>query len=207
MDESLQTSSNAFGWMKIFVNVNEVYSQRSNWLRRQQWLTYCQFDSIGTDFNEKILVLFQENAFDIFFCNCVVVLNLTLYVLIISLILQIAGILLSLLTKLGGDIGMVSIRPCVRASVHPSVCLSVPPGFPTIIWKSHHSIHFKFNVGICWASVQNWFAFGMTLAQFWPSSGQKMTENGPKWWFPIIISKSIHIIQFKLSVYTYWVSV
>ena len=96
-----------------------------------------------------------------------------------------------------------SVCPCVRASI----CLSVPPGFPTIIWKSHHSIHFKFNVGICWASVQNWFAFGMTLTQFWPSSGQKITENGPKWWFPIIISKSIHIIQFKLCVYTYWVSV
>ena len=130
MDESLQTSSNAFGWMKIFVNVNEVYSQRSNWPRRQQWLTYCQIDSIGTDFNEKICVLFQENAFGIFFCNCVVVLNLTLYVLIISLIIQITGILLSLLTKLGGDIGMVSIRPCVRASVHPSLCPSLRDFLP-----------------------------------------------------------------------------
>ena len=75
-------------------------------------------------------VLFQENAFDVFFCNCVVVLNLSLYMLIISLILQITGILLSRLTKSGRDIGMVSIRPCVRASVRLSVCPSLRDFLP-----------------------------------------------------------------------------
>ena len=32
-------------------------------------------------------------------------------------------------------------------------------------------------------------------------------ENGPRWWFLTIIWKSIHKIQFKLVVYTCWVSV
>ena len=77
------------------------------------------------------------------------------------------SLLLSPPPKSGGDIGMVSVR--VRASV----C----PWFPTIIWKNNHSIHFKFGLGICWVSVQNWFA--------WPNFG----------------------IHFKLGVYTYWVSV
>ena len=34
-----------------------------------------------------------------------------------------------------------------------------------------------------------------------------MTENGRKWWFPTIIWKNTHTIQFKVSVYTYCVSV
>ena len=89
--------------------------------------------------------------------------------------------------------------PCVRVSVRPSIY----PGFLIIIWKSNHSIDFKFGVGICWMSVQNWFSFG----QCWPSSGKKITENGPKCLFSTIIWKSIHTIQFKLGVYTYWVSV
>ena len=45
------------------------------------------------------------------------------------------------------------------------------------------------------------------LAQFWPSSVKKTTENGSKWWFPTIIWKSIHTIQLKLVVYTCCVSV
>ena len=49
--------------------------------------------------------------------------------------------------------------------------------------------------------------FWATLAQFWPSSGQKMTGNGWKLWFPTIISMSIHTIQFKLVVYTCWLRV
>ena len=49
--------------------------------------------------------------------------------------------------------------------------------------------------------------FWATLAKIWPYSGQKITENGPKWWFPTIIWKSVHTIQFKLGVYTYWVTV
>ena len=41
---------------------------------------------------------------------------------------------------------------------------------------------------------------GQILALYWPS-------NDWKWWFPTIIWKSIHAIQFKLGVYSYWVSV
>ena len=47
-------------------------------------------------------------------------------------------------TKLGGDIGMVSVRPFVR-----------PSGVSDIISKRNHSIRFKLNVGIYWVSVQN----------------------------------------------------
>ena len=49
--------------------------------------------------------------------------------------------------------------------------------------------------------------FWATLAQFWPWSGKKITDNGPKWWFLTIIWKSIHAIQLELAGYTYWVSV
>ena len=49
--------------------------------------------------------------------------------------------------------------------------------------------------------------FWITWTQFWSSSGKKMTENGSKCWFLTIISKSVHTIQFKLVVYTCWVSV
>ena len=41
---------------------------------------------------------------------------------------------------------------------------------------------------------------GQNLALWWP-------KNDWKWWFPTIIWKSIHAIQFKLGVYTYWLSV
>ena len=40
---------------------------------------------------------------------------------------------------------------CVRASIRL--------GFPTIIWKSNHSIHFKFGVGVCCFSV--WFTISL----------------------------------------------
>ena len=43
-----------------------------------------------------------------------------------------------------------------------------------------------------------------TLTKFRPSSGHKMTENGG---FRPLFEKSIHAIQFKLGVYTYWASV
>ena len=49
--------------------------------------------------------------------------------------------------------------------------------------------------------------FWVKLCQILPSSGQEMTENGSKWWFPTIIWKSIHTIKFKLGVYTRWVTV
>ena len=81
-------------------------------------------------------------------------------------------------------------------SESPSVHPSVRPRFPTIIWKSCYSINFKSGVRICWVSVQNWFA----LAQFYPSSGLKTTENGSKWWFPTIIWKKV----FTQSTLTLW---
>ena len=85
---------------------------------------------------------------------------------------------------------------------------SVRPGFPTITLKSNLSINFKFGVHICWVGVQNWFAFWAMLARFWLSRGQKLTENGSKYWFPTIVKKkNIHTIQFKLVVYIFWVSV
>ena len=59
----------------------------------------------------------------------------------------------------------VSLRPSVRL------------GFPTIIWKSNHSILFKFGVGICWVSVQNWFAF----EGHWPNFGHLVAKNDWKW--------------------------
>ena len=61
--------------------------------------------------------------------------------------------------------------------------------FPTIIWKSIHTIQIKLGMDTYWLSVQNWFTFG------------------PHWWFLTIICKSIHTIQFKFGVYTYWVNV
>ena len=54
-------------------------------------------------------------------------------------------------------------------------------------------------------SVHNWFAFGPRWPKFGPLVAT--TENASKCWFPTIIWKSIHAIQFKLGLYTYWVSV
>ena len=104
-----------------------------------------------------------------------------------------------------GDLVMVSVPQCVRL------------GFLTIIWKNNHSIHFKFGVGICWVSVQNYFSFGglsdhylkkyshnpiqncgvrllhecseiirfwAMFAQFWPSSGKKITWK----WVKMVVS-------------------
>ena len=67
----------------------------------------------------------------------------------------------SLQPKSEGNIGMVRERPCVH------------PGFTTIIWKSNHSINFKSGVGICWASVQNWFALG----RHWPKFGHLVAKK------------------------------
>ena len=64
-------------------------------------------------------------------------------------------------------------RPSVRACVR----LSVRPGFPTRIWKSNHSIYFKFGVCIFGAGVQNWLAFGPRWPNFDPLVAKKMTEN------------------------------
>ena len=57
----------------------------------------------------------------------------------------------------------------------------------TLIWRVFRIVLFFGHVG-------------QILALQWPS-------NDWKWWFPTIIWKSIHAIQFKLVVYTYWVSV
>ena len=58
------------------------------------------------------------------------------------------------------------VRPCVRQR------------FPTIIWKSNHSINFKFGVSICWISVQNWFAFGRHWPNFGPVVARKRLKMG-----------------------------
>ena len=83
---------------------------------------------------------------------------------------------------------------------------SVRPEFPTIIWKSNHSIDFKFGVCIYWVNVQNWFAFRPR----WPNFGPLVAKNNWKW-VKMLVSdrypKSIDAIQFKLGLYTYWVSV
>ena len=76
-------------------------------------------------------------------------------------------------TKSGGDIRMVSVCPCIRPCVRPSV----HPGFLTIIWKSNHSINFKFIACICWVSVQNWLTFGW----HWPNVGPLVAKKGWKW--------------------------
>ena len=39
--------------------------------------------------------------------------------------------------------------------------------FPTISWKTNHSIHFSLCVYTCWLSIQNWFAIGPC----WPNFG------------------------------------
>ena len=68
--------------------------------------------------------------------------------------------------------------------------------FPTVIWKSIHTIQFKLVVYTCWVSVQNWFAFGPC----WPNFGPLVATK----WLKIVVSdhnlkKSIHAIQFKLG--------
>ena len=61
----------------------------------------------------------------------------------------------------------------VRASIHPFVRAPVRPEFPTIIWKSNHSIQFKFSWGICGVGVKNWVAFGRRWTNFGPLEAKK----------------------------------
>ena len=78
-------------------------------------------------------------------------------------------------TKLGGAIRMLSVPPSVHL------------GFPPIIWKSNHSINFKFGVGISWVSVQNWFVLadvGPILALKWPKINWK--------WVKLLVSDHYH---------------
>ena len=70
---------------------------------------------------------------------------------------------------------------------------------------SHNPIHNL--VYTCWISIQNWSGFGRHWPNFGPLVAKKMTQRGSKWWFPTVIWKGIHTIEFKLGVYTYWVSV
>ena len=51
------------------------------------------------------------------------------------------------------------------------------------------------------------FRFWVTLAKFWPSSGQKWLKVSQNDGFSTIIWKCIHIIQSKLGVYTHWATV
>ena len=60
-------------------------------------------------------------------------------------------------------------HPSVRLSVHPPIC----PGFLTIILKNDHSMHFKL-LSECSELIHFW----AMLAQFQPSSGKKINENG-----------------------------
>ena len=82
-------------------------------------------------------------------------------------------------TKLGGDIGMMNVRPSVHTFVRPSV--HGPSGVSDHYLKKY-SINFKFVVCICWVFRTDSLLSHM-LAQFQPSSGQKMTANGSKYWF------------------------
>ena len=95
-----------------------------------------------------------------------------------------------------GDIGMVSARPSVR-----------PSGVSDHYLKKWSLNSFQILCRNLLGECSELIRFWATLVQFWPSSGQKITDNGPKWWFPTIIWKSIHTIQFKLDGYTYWVSI
>ena len=67
------------------------------------------------------------------------------------------------------------------------------------------------NSNLSWCALVGWvFRTDLLLGhagQIWPSSGQKIIRIVSKWWFPTIIWKSVHAIQFKLVVYTYYVSV
>ena len=55
-------------------------------------------------------------------------------------------------------------------------------------------VRWVFRIGLLLGHV------GQILALWWP-------QNDWKWWFPTIIWRSIHAIQFQLCVYTYCVSV
>ena len=96
------------------------------------------------------------------------------------------------------------VRTGHRNGERPSMRAYIRLGFLTIIGKSNQSISIHL-LGEC----SEFISFWSMLAQFWNLSGQKMTENGAKWWFPSIIWKCILTIrfQFKLVVYTCWVSV
>ena len=68
-------------------------------------------------------------------------------------------------------------------------------GFPNIIWKTYHWIHFTLDVHTCWVSVENRLVLvhvSRILDTFF--SGQKDWN----WRFPIIIWKANYSIIIKL---------
>ena len=90
-------------------------------------------------------------------------------------------------------------RPCVCASVRPSVRGSLSLSGKVITQSISNLMH---------AFVEWVFrTFGPCWPNFGPLVAKKITVNGSKCWFLTIISKSTHTIQFKLVVYTCWVSV
>ena len=66
----------------------------------------------------------------------------------------------------------------IKCVIQTSVRLSIHLGFPTIIWKSNHSINFKFCLCICLVSVQNWFTFGPRWPNFVPLVAKNQLEMG-----------------------------
>ena len=77
----------------------------------------------------------------------------------------------------------------------------------TIIWKIIHTIIIKLVVYTCFVIVQLSLTFGQRWSNFDPLVAKKLLKSGSTWWFPTVIWKCIHTIQFKLGVYTNWVSV
>ena len=96
---------------------------------------------------------------------------------------------------------MVWRCPSVRACVRPSI-RGFWPLSEKVISQLISNLMYAF---VRWVFRTDWF--WVTLVPLWPSNGKKMTENGSKCWFSTIISDGIHPIQFKLVLYTCWVSV
>ena len=69
-------------------------------------------------------------------------------------------------------------------------------------------MQFKLVMYTCWVSVQNWFTFWLRWPNFGPLMAKKnQLKMGQNVGFRSLSEKSIHTIQFKLVVYTCWVSV
>ena len=74
-------------------------------------------------------------------------------------------------------------------------------------WPSSEKVFTQFNWNLV-CTLTGWVFItdlllghvGQILALYWP-------QNDVKWWFLTTIWKSIHVIQFKLGLYTYWVCV
>ena len=60
--------------------------------------------------------------------------------------------------------------------------------FPTVIWKSIHTIQSRLGVYTCGVSVQNWFAFWPRWPNFGPLVAKTCMKIGWKWLFPTTTS-------------------